>query len=42
VVFVGGQKITVLARNRIHGIKAFLDPVGQYAPEQLYCTAPAK
>ena len=39
VVFVGGQKITVLARNRIHGVKEFLDPVGQYAPDQLYCTA---
>jgi peptide/nickel transport system substrate-binding protein len=39
VVFVGGQKITVLVRDRIHGVKQFLDPVGQYAPEQLYCTA---
>jgi peptide/nickel transport system substrate-binding protein len=39
VVFVGGQKITVLVRDRIHGVKEFLDPVGQYAPEQLYCTA---
>jgi peptide/nickel transport system substrate-binding protein len=38
VVFVGGQKITVLVRKRIHGVKALLDPVGQYAPEQLYCT----
>jgi len=39
VVFVGAQKITVLVRDRIHGVKEFLDPVGQYAPEQLYCTA---
>ncbi len=38
VVFVGGQKITVLVRDRLHGVKEFLDPVGQYAPEQLYCT----
>ncbi len=38
VVFVGGQKITVLVTDRIHGVKEFLDPVGQYAPEQLYCT----
>ena len=38
VVFVGGQKITVLVRDRVHGVKEFLDPVGQYAPEQLYCT----
>ncbi len=38
VVFVSGQKITVLARDRIHGVKEFVDPVGQYAPEQLYCS----
>ncbi len=42
VVFVGGQRITVLVRNRIHGVKNFLDPVGQYAPEQLYCTRAEK
>jgi peptide/nickel transport system substrate-binding protein len=40
VVFVGAQKITVLVRDRIHGVREFLDPVGQYAPEQVYCTGP--
>jgi peptide/nickel transport system substrate-binding protein len=38
VVFVSAQKVTVLVRDRLHGVKEFLDPVGQYAPEQLYCT----
>jgi peptide/nickel transport system substrate-binding protein len=39
VVFAGGQKITVLAASRIHGVREFLDPLGQLAPEQLYCSA---
>ena len=38
VIFTGAQKITVLVRDRLHGMNNFLDPLGQYAPEQLYCT----
>lgn len=36
-VFLPAQKITVLVRNRLHGFYDFLDPLGQLAPDQLYC-----
>jgi peptide/nickel transport system substrate-binding protein len=39
VIFAGGQKVTVLVRNRIHGLSQFIDPLGQFAPDKLSCTA---
>jgi peptide/nickel transport system substrate-binding protein len=39
VIFAGGQKVTVLVRDRMHGLRQFIDPLGQFAPDQLSCTA---
>jgi peptide/nickel transport system substrate-binding protein len=42
VIFFGREQISVLVRGRIHGMQNFVDGLGQYYPDQLYCTAGAK
>jgi peptide/nickel transport system substrate-binding protein len=40
VIFFATGLPVILASNRLHGLRDFVDPVGQFAPEQLTCTAP--
>jgi peptide/nickel transport system substrate-binding protein len=42
VIFFGREQISVLVRGRIHGMQNFVDGLGQYYPDQLYCAAGAK
>jgi peptide/nickel transport system substrate-binding protein len=37
-IFFARNLPVIITNNRLHGIREFVDPVGQYAPEQLYCT----
>jgi peptide/nickel transport system substrate-binding protein len=39
-IFIPRQRPVIIARNRLHGLVEFIDPAGNYAPDQLYCTAP--
>jgi peptide/nickel transport system substrate-binding protein len=39
VIFSPRLRPVILVRNRLHGMSDFLDPVGMFAPDQLYCTA---
>jgi peptide/nickel transport system substrate-binding protein len=39
VIFTPRLRPVVLVRDRLHGMSDFLDPVGMFAPDQLYCTA---
>jgi peptide/nickel transport system substrate-binding protein len=32
------QRPVILVNNRLHGMNEFIDPIGMYAPDQLYCT----
>jgi peptide/nickel transport system substrate-binding protein len=41
VIFEPRERPVILVNNRLHGMADFIDPIGQYAPDQLYCTAPA-
>jgi len=38
IIFYAIQVPTVLVSNRLHGMTDFFDPIGQFAPDQLYCT----
>jgi peptide/nickel transport system substrate-binding protein len=42
VIFFEREQISVLVRGRIHGMRNFVDGLGQYYPDQLYCTAGSK
>ena len=42
VIFFEREQISVLVRGRIHGMQKFVDGLGQYYPDQLYCTAGSK
>jgi peptide/nickel transport system substrate-binding protein len=39
-IFLPRSRPVLIVRNRLHGLNDFIDPVGMYAPDQLYCTAP--
>jgi peptide/nickel transport system substrate-binding protein len=39
VIFLPNEKISVLVRNGLHGVADFMNPLGAWAPDQLYCTA---
>ena len=41
VIFFEREQISVLVRAHLHGMRNFVDGVGQYYPDQLYCTAGA-
>jgi len=40
VVFLPTEQYSVLVRNGLHGLQDFANPLGLWAPEKLYCTAP--
>jgi len=40
-IFFESDGEAILANDRIHGIADFIDPAGNFSPEQLYCTGPA-
>jgi peptide/nickel transport system substrate-binding protein len=39
VIFTPRERPVILVSNRLHGMTDFINPVGMYAPYQLYCTA---
>jgi peptide/nickel transport system substrate-binding protein len=39
VIFEQHTAQPILANDRIHGVENFVDPAGNYYPDQLYCTA---
>jgi len=38
VIWEPRERPTILVNNRLHGMGEFIDPIGMYAPDQLYCT----
>ncbi len=38
VIFTPRERSVLLISDRLHGLGDFINPVGDYAPEQLYCT----
>lgn len=42
VIFSPRLRPVILVRDRLHGMRDFLDPIGMFAPDQLYCTAEGK
>ncbi len=40
-IFFQTDGVAILANDRIHGVGDFINPLGAYAPDQLYCTGPA-
>ncbi|GLR68755.1 hypothetical protein GCM10010909_34370 [Acidocella aquatica] len=41
VIFLPNEQYSVLVRNGLHGVGDFINPLGAWAPEKLYCTAAA-
>lgn len=41
VIFFAGAKPVVVVNDRLHGMAQFVDPAGQFAPDQLTCSAGA-
>jgi peptide/nickel transport system substrate-binding protein len=41
VIFLPNERYSVLVRNGLHGVEDFLNPLGMWAPEKLYCTSEA-
>jgi peptide/nickel transport system substrate-binding protein len=39
VIFLPNEKYSVLVRNGLQGVEDFMNPLGAWAPDQLYCTA---
>ncbi len=42
VIFLPVEAYAVLVRNGLNGVADFINPLGLWSPEQLYCTAPAQ
>jgi peptide/nickel transport system substrate-binding protein len=40
VIFLPNPQYSLLVRNGLHGVGDFINPLGYWAPEKLYCTAP--
>jgi peptide/nickel transport system substrate-binding protein len=38
MIFAGGATVTLLVNKRLHGAADFIDTLGQFSPDQLYCT----
>jgi len=38
VVFLPNEQYSVLVRNGLHGVEDFINPLGYWAPEKLFCT----
>jgi peptide/nickel transport system substrate-binding protein len=41
VIFLPDARVSVLVRKGLHGVQDFLNPLGFWAPEKLYCTTAA-
>lgn len=41
VIFLPNERYSVLVRKGLHGVQDFLNPLGAWAPEKLYCTTAA-
>nr|WP_295741764.1 peptide ABC transporter substrate-binding protein [uncultured Acidocella sp.] len=39
VIFLPEEEYSVLARENVHGVRDFMNPLGMWAPEKLFCTA---
>ena len=39
VIFLPNEQYSVLVRKGLYGIADFMNPLGNWAPEKLYCTA---
>ncbi len=39
VIFLPNEQYSVLVRKGLHGVQDFMNPLGMWAPEKLYCTA---
>jgi hypothetical protein len=42
VIFLPVEKYSVLARDGLQGVENFFNPLGQWSPDALYCTAPVR
>ncbi len=42
VIFLPNERYSVLVRQGLHGVEDFLNPLGAWAPEKLFCTAGAR
>lgn len=40
VIFLPNEQYSVLVRNGLHGVQDFINPLGNWAPEKLFCAAP--
>lgn len=40
VIFLPVEAYAVLVRNGLHGVRNFLNPIGLWAPDALFCTGP--
>ena len=38
LIFFAGPNPFLIVRNRLHGMKDFVNPAGDFSPDQLYCT----
>jgi peptide/nickel transport system substrate-binding protein len=41
VIFLPVEKYSILERDGLHGVENFINPLGIWAPDALYCTATA-
>ena len=41
VIFLPNERYSVLVRKGLHGVQDFLNPLGSWAPEKLFCTGNA-
>lgn len=39
VIFLPNEQYSILVRNGLHGVEDFINPLGDWAPEKLFCTA---
>lgn len=39
VIFLPSEQYSVLVRKGLHGVRDFMNPLGMWAPEKLFCTA---
>jgi peptide/nickel transport system substrate-binding protein len=39
VIFLPNEQYSILVRNGLHGVEDFINPLGAWAPEKLYCTS---
>jgi peptide/nickel transport system substrate-binding protein len=40
VIFLPNERYSILVRNGMHGVEDFINPLGAWAPEKLWCSSP--